>query len=86
MSKFTVLVMATTQPVSTSSRSPGRSSRSTIVPPAWMNTRPSPVSFCMMKPSPPNSAVMIFFWKNRPMDTPRAAHRKLSFCAMMVPP
>jgi hypothetical protein len=43
-------------------------------------------SFCMMKPSPPNSAVITFFWKCRPMLTPRAAHRKLSFWQIMRPP
>lgn len=28
-----------------------------LMPPAWMNARPSPSSFCMIKPSPPKSAV-----------------------------
>jgi integron integrase len=60
------------------------SSRSTTVPPACTNTQPSPSSFCMMKPSPPNRPVRIFFWKVMPICTPRAAARKLSFWQMML--
>jgi hypothetical protein len=52
------------------------SSRSTTVPPIWTNTQPSPSSFCMMKPSPPNRPVITLRWKAMPIDTPLAAARK----------
>ena len=40
---------------------------------------PLPESFCMMKPSPPNSPVMPFFWKNTDSSTPFSEARKALF-------
>ena len=60
------------------SRRPPSSSACTV-PPACTKHRPSPSSFCMMKPSPPNRPTPILRWKAMPTDTPRAAHRNESF-------
>ena len=56
------------------------------MPPAWAKQRPSPSSFCMMKPSPPNRPTPIFLWNAIPTETPRAAHRNESFWQMSWPP
>lgn len=40
---------------------------------------PLPESRCMIKPSPPNRAPPIFFWKNRDSSTPEVAARKADF-------
>jgi len=85
-SMSTVSWKATTQPVSTSSRSPAASSRLIMVPPACTNTQPSPSSFCMMKPSPPNRPVRILRWKKMPSCTPRAPARNASFWQISRPP
>ena len=55
------------------------------MPPAWTKHRPSPSSFCMMKPSPPNRPTPIFLWNAMPTDTPRAAQRNESFWQISVP-
>src|SRR5688500_14381409 len=74
------------QPVSIFSTSPGPSVRSISVPPAWTRAMPSPVSRCMMNPSPPNSPTPIFFWNAMPICTPRAAQRNESFWQIISPP
>ena len=69
----------TMQPVSILITSPGCNSFSITKPPACINARPSPSSFSIMKPSPPNSPVPSFFWNSMPTLTPFAAHRNASF-------
>ncbi len=72
--------------MSTRSVSPGPSSIVWIVPPEWTKTSPSPSSFCMMNPSPPNRPTPIFFWNAIPTDTPRAAQTNESFWQISWPP
>ncbi len=52
---------------------PACSSRRTTVPPACTKARPSPSSFCMMKPSPPKKPADSFCWKR---DAQRHAARR----------
>ncbi len=86
MSNSTDGAMAARQPGSTCSSSPAASSRSMMVPPAWMKTHPSPSRRCMTKPWPPKIPAPILRWKWMPTLTPLAAQRKASRWAIMVPP
>ena len=56
------------------------------VPDACKKARPSPWSFCRMKPSPPKKPAPILRVNATEISMPRAAQRKLSFCASTVPP
>ena len=86
MSYSTLGCKATMQPVSTRTSSPEDRTRSWMVPPAFTKASPSPWRRSMMKPSPPNRPTPNLFWNAMPIETPFAAHRKESFCAISSPP